>query len=145
MKKYIKTVSTILVLSLCVLLFIGCFDKLIKKVDVSFTRLDIGKRTNDYYFDFSVIIDNPTDKTETISVDDFEVEINGKKISTLVLLYAYEEVFYSLNASVNANDSLRLRVRATSQIRENEPNTLLLKYKDKVLAEDTLNIRDTTK
>lgn len=141
MKKRFYIVCLILMLTLSALLYAGCFEK----VEVSFVQLDIGKRQTDYFFDFVIKIDNNTDRPETITPYDFYIEINEKEIDNVGFMYANKDVYYAAHVTIESNDTLTLRVRAISAINDKERNKVVVKYKDQVIAEDSLLITDTNK
>ncbi len=136
MKRKTFSICLCLVFILSLIVFAGCFDS---GISAEFVRFNIGKRNSgDSYLDFTIRLDNKSDHEEFILDSDFEVEINGKAVNTKSFLYEYEEVFIVGYPSVKSKEILTLRVRAIAEIKFEERNSILVKYKDKILVQDNV-------
>lgn len=118
------------------LMFSGCETESVK---VSFVRFSWGERQNDYYLDFTVKFENNTNHATVIDESDFYIEINAQQENVGSILYEYQDVFY-LQPIVEAKETLILRVRVISQLKKREWNTILVKYNNSVLVDDSIFI-----
>lgn len=129
-----------------IILSIFCFTSFIlagcnhSSITTNFIRFDIGQRQADYYLDFTIKFENKTNKSLSIEGNDFYVEINHEEKHDIGLLYDNEEIYYGNSITLNKNETLSLRVRAISPIKERDYNSILIKYKNKVLVEDNIYI-----
>ena len=119
--------------TLCCLLG-GCKPNDVK---ASFVRFSLGERTNDYYLDFTIRFTNNTNHTVYIEESDFYIEINNEEKNVGSFLYEYNETYYLL-PSIDKNETITLRVRVISQLNSKEWNSILVKYNNSVLVDDSI-------
>ncbi len=117
MKRKTFSICLCLVFILSLIVFAGCFDS---GISAEFVRFNIGKRNSgDSYLDFTIRLDNKSDHEEFILDSD-------------------EEVFIVGYPSVKSKEILTLRLRAIAEIKFEERNSILVKYKDKILVQDNV-------
>ncbi|MGN0748181.1 MAG: hypothetical protein ACI4L1_00650 [Christensenellales bacterium] len=142
MKKFLKFSCLCLMFISCSLFSIGCSHN---EITAEFVRFNIKQKenSNDYCLDFTIKFDNNTKQNASIESNDFYIEINNEENNTISFLYEYEEFFYTSHITINANETLTLRVRIISTIKNKEYNSILFKYKNEILIEDNIYINST--
>ena len=137
MKKFIKISRCFLVLIISCFSLIGCK----KDMTVEFVRFSIKKRQIDYCLDFTLKISNGTNQTQVIDDKTFYIEINNEEKTDKTFLYEYEETFYG-PIVLQINESITLRLRVITNIKNRDYNKIILKYKNNLIINDNIYIKD---
>ena len=136
MKKFVKFSCLLFMIISCGLLF-GCSKNTVSVEFVRFDRIQ-KQNSNDFCLDFTIKIDNKTEKDEIIFQSDFYVEVNNEQKTDIVFLYENEETTILGHYTAKSNEENKIRVRVISTIKDRDYNKIFLKYKDQTLIEDNI-------
>lgn len=135
-----KKFFTLLVLISCfVMIGCGCSKK---EMSVSFVRFTPVYRQTDYCCDFTLEFKNNSNSDQLLREKDFYICINNEIKDTVTFLHETNESFY-LMPIIKIGETIKIRVRAISELNNKQRNLMLVKYKDKILVDDNVYINNT--
>lgn len=138
MDKTKKIFSIALILIISVIFYSCCYPK---EIDINFVSFNIGYRetSKDYYLDFTLEFDNPTEADIVLINSDFYGLVNEEEILNISFYYAYESNYYA-KPTVKANSKLTIRVRLIANVNDKEENYIALYYQEDLIIDDTITI-----
>lgn len=141
MKKFIKVSCMLFALISCSFLFIGCSNTM----SVEFVNIDRIQNQSDDNFclDFMIKFDNKTNEDKNVLKSDFYIEINNIYYGDIAMLEEYEEVYHLGHYTAKSHEKSNIRIRVVSKIKTGDHNSILIKYKDKIIIEDSVYISKT--
>lgn len=87
--------------------------------------------------------DNKTNEDKNVLKSDFYIEINNIYYGDIAMLKEHEEVYLLGHYTAKSHEESNIRIRVVSKIKTGDHNSILIKYKDKIIIEDSVYISKT--